>query len=303
MKNIEDRNELVPVEAEATSLIPTTDVQGRVDMMLSNRGYIVEKVKPLLMEGVDVYTLPGMKKPSLGKPGAEKLAAIFGLTAKFEVDKETMEMIGKEANGKPYIAYVCNLSRSGRVAGQGRGATFIEWMRNSYRMIFSDQYNALTPSDKEKCQGPFTGTSKSNGKPYTYWRMPDDPVFDSLALNKAIKMAQKSAFVDAVIRTTGMSDLFTQDLEDMRSDEQEQAHVATAPANGADEPFPGKPAYETKREAKDAAFSSPEGIEQPVPETVPTCDLCGSLMKKRNGARGPFWGCGAYPKCTNIKTI
>ena len=30
------------------------------------------------------------------------------------------------------------------------------------------------------------------------------------------KMSQKSAFVDAVIRTTGMSDLFTQDVEDMK---------------------------------------------------------------------------------------
>ena len=33
--------------------------------------------------------------------------------------------------------------------------------------------------------------------------------------NKTIKMAQKSAFIDAVIRTTGLSDIFTSDLEDM----------------------------------------------------------------------------------------
>ena len=33
--------------------------------------------------------------------------------------------------------------------------------------------------------------------------------------NKAIKMTQKRAFVDAVIRTTGLSDIFTQDIEDM----------------------------------------------------------------------------------------
>ncbi len=33
--------------------------------------------------------------------------------------------------------------------------------------------------------------------------------------NKTIKMAQKSAFVDAVIRTSGLSDFYTQDLEDM----------------------------------------------------------------------------------------
>lgn len=33
--------------------------------------------------------------------------------------------------------------------------------------------------------------------------------------NKAVKMAQKRAYVDAVIRATGLSDIFTQDLEDM----------------------------------------------------------------------------------------
>lgn len=33
--------------------------------------------------------------------------------------------------------------------------------------------------------------------------------------NKTIKMAQKSAFIDSVIRSTGLSDLFTQDIEDM----------------------------------------------------------------------------------------
>lgn len=34
-------------------------------------------------------------------------------------------------------------------------------------------------------------------------------------VNKTIKMAQKSAYIDAVIRASGLSDIFTQDLEDM----------------------------------------------------------------------------------------
>ncbi len=34
-------------------------------------------------------------------------------------------------------------------------------------------------------------------------------------VNKTIKMAQKSAFIDAVLRASGLSDFFTQDLEDM----------------------------------------------------------------------------------------
>ncbi len=37
--------------------------------------------------------------------------------------------------------------------------------------------------------------------------------------NKTLKMAQKSAFIDAVLRASGLSDFFTQDLEDMPSDQ------------------------------------------------------------------------------------
>lgn len=37
--------------------------------------------------------------------------------------------------------------------------------------------------------------------------------------NKTLKMAQKSAFIDAVLRTSGLSDFFTQDLEDMPKEE------------------------------------------------------------------------------------
>lgn len=42
--------------------------------------------------------------------------------------------------------------------------------------------------------------------------------------NKTIKMAQKRAFVDAVIRTTGLSDIFTQDLEDMNLKEEKKQY-------------------------------------------------------------------------------
>ncbi len=286
---------------EAQVIESTTDMQNRVDTYIANRTYIIEKIKPLLIEGTDVYTLPGMTKQSLGKPGAEKLAAFFGLTGKFEVDKDTMEVIGAQANGKQYIAYVCNLSRSGRIAGQGRGATFIEWMRNSYQMVFTKPVG--TP-EKDGWKGPFNGKSKKPPyKDYTFWKVPEPAVFDSLALNKAIKMAQKSAFVDAVIRTTGMSDLFTQDLEDMR--EVIEAEVVTEPANApaTDEPFAGQTSYEKDEEVHNHSLKQENKPVNVGGEEIPSCDLCGRLMKKRKSAKGEFWGCSGYPKCQNIKNL
>jgi hypothetical protein len=46
--------------------------------------------------------------------------------------------------------------------------------------------------------------------------------------NKTLKMAQKSAFIDAVLRSSGLSDFFTQDLEDMPT--QDLRPAPTTPA-------------------------------------------------------------------------
>jgi DNA topoisomerase I len=43
-----------------------------------------------------------------------------------------------------------------------------------------------------------------------------------------------------------------------------------------------------------------------VPSAQPTehvCDKCGSPMALREGRRGPFLGCTAYPKCKNILDV
>lgn len=53
--------------------------------------------------------------------------------------------------------------------------------------------------------------------------------------NKAIKMCQKRAYIDAVIRATGLSDIFTQDLDDM------QEHGSSAPQEAPAQEAPPAP--------------------------------------------------------------
>ena len=250
-----------PAEEQSTevALQSSTEVTERIDTMVSNRAHIIGKIKPMLIENVDVYTLPGMKKLSLGKPGAEKLAAIFGLRASFKVDAEIAGMIGG-LDDRKYVAYVCTLTHNGEFAGEGRGATFVELTRTQYKNMNAKEFAVLAPtidpSDYQQKQGQYG----------LYYRVKDGVVFDQLALNKAIKMAQKSAFVDAVIRTTGMSDLFTQDIEDAPSVSVEE------PAQSVEPDFSDTPATPT--------FTTPtpaSGTNQ--------CPLC-----KREHT-------GPYPKC------
>ncbi len=130
-----------------------------VDNLLSRRSYFISQVLPKLKENQDYFIVRGRK--SLAKGGSEKLASIYNLTASFEKDTDTIEMLGSP---KGLVAFICNLkNRDGVVAGQGRGADMLD---------------------------------RNQGDP-----------------NKTIKMSQKSAYIDAVIRTTGLSDIFTQDIE------------------------------------------------------------------------------------------
>jgi hypothetical protein len=58
-----------------------------------------------------------------------------------------------------------------------------------------------------------------------------------------------------------------------------------------------------------AYFSDIAGVsEKPAtkagedsPSIVPSCPLCGDLMKKRTGKFGEFWGCVNYPECRGTR--
>jgi Topoisomerase DNA binding C4 zinc finger len=36
---------------------------------------------------------------------------------------------------------------------------------------------------------------------------------------------------------------------------------------------------------------------------VPSCPRCGSLMRRRSGRYGQFWGCSRYPRCSGTRNI
>lgn len=136
------------------------DFKSGVDELLEKRSYFISQVLPNLKESADYHVIKGKK--SLSKGGAEKIASIYGFTASFEQDDQTMKAF---ENVKGIIAFVCNLYKGGIRVGQGRGASTL---------------------------------SKNDNDP-----------------NKTLKMATKSSYIDGVIRASGLSDIFTQDLENM----------------------------------------------------------------------------------------
>lgn len=154
------------VEQSKSDLV--TIPEGAIEVMEASLNAMKRFVSSQLNEGQDYGTIPGSRKPSLWKPGAEKLCRIFALGSRIVNKNRIVEDDYVEFD---YTIEVFRL-RDGQTVSQ--------------------------------CEGSANCREKKYQK---------QDAFD--ILNTLKKMAQKRAFVGAVLLGTGASDYFTQDLEDM----------------------------------------------------------------------------------------
>lgn len=125
-------------------------------------------VQSQLKQNHDYGVIPGTSKPTLLKPGAEKINMMLGLTSEFEIIDSTRDW----DNGFFQYQVKCKLIRNNVVVTEGLGSC------NSRERKYVRQ------------------------DPYT---------LD----NTILKMAKKRALIDATLHVASLSDIFTQDLEDM----------------------------------------------------------------------------------------
>ena len=144
--------------------IDTNIVARTMEKIHAFQQVIQKAVKP----GHDIGIIPGTNKPTLLKPGAEKIVMMMGLSSRYEI----MDKV--EDYEKGFFSYNirCTLSRNGY----------------------------------DICEG--VGNCNSRESKY----VKADPY--SIA-NTILKMAKKRAYVDAALSVASLSDIFTQDLEDM----------------------------------------------------------------------------------------
>ena len=133
-------------------------------------------IQKTLKEGHDYGVIPGTgNKPTLLKPGAEKILMLMGVTSEYEI----IERVQDYDRGFFAFTVKCVLSRGGQVITEGVGHTNTRERR-------------------------YTGVKEG--------REPQDPY--TLA-NTVLKMAKKRAQVDATLTIAALSEIFTQDIEDM----------------------------------------------------------------------------------------
>ncbi len=199
-----------------------------------------EFVDGILKPKVDYGIIPGTSdKPTLLKPGAEKLASFFGLRPVFTVNERIDDWTGESRGGEPFFLrdYKCQLYRAGELIGEGCGSCNSWESKYRYRnanrkcpvcgketiIKGKAEYGGgwICFAKKGGCGAKFDAndpqiTGQETGK----IKNPD--IFDQV--NTIDKMAQKRALIAAVLIATNASDYFTQDIEDFVDAEFAEMH-------------------------------------------------------------------------------
>jgi hypothetical protein len=261
----------VPAVVGTHALANLSDQEFETNLAAIRKGQ--ERIKrmqlELLVKGVDYANIPNVDKPSLGKPGAEKLCLAYGLAARIE----TILRRGDGATS-PLITYdaECHLhlgSFDGLEVGVGHG-TCNSW-EVKYRYRDASYVCPECGKELRHSKAPKTGWycwAKLGGcgrefpenepriKSQTIGRI-ENPDPSELA-NTIMKMAEKRAHVDATLRTTAASGIFTQDLED---------NVGAEPAEPAPQgqPQPGEKVARRVQADFEARKASPNTPPEPEP--------------------------------------
>jgi len=149
------------------SIIDNVNLQ-QVSATMQKIAQFQQVIQKTLHQGHDFGIIPGTDKPTLLKPGAEKILMMMGLRSEFEIVDSTRDF------EKGFFQYQvrCRLLKGDMVITEGLGA-------------------CNTRERKYLKMDPFTMD------------------------NTVLKMAKKRALVDATLLVASLSDVFTQDIEDM----------------------------------------------------------------------------------------
>ena len=185
-------------EINALSIIDTVEVEAIANTMAKIQ-QMQSVVQRTLKDGQDYGKVPGADKPTLLKPGGEKICMLFGLNPEYEFLQIT------EDYDKEFFSYNirCTLFRNGQAVAQGVGSCNSK--EKKYRYINVD----TIPKDYVGYQEEFID---KYGR--TRYKINNQDVCS--LVNTILKMAKKRAFIDAVLQVASLSEVFTQDLEDMK---------------------------------------------------------------------------------------
>lgn len=231
----EDGSALRVIDADPVFSVSIAHMQRRM-------AALEQAKKDLLDERTDYMTIPGTQKPSLLKPGAEKLLFLFNIRPEFTVVQSTRDF---QRGFFEYLIRCDGYDRAtGALVGSGLGSA----------NIYEKRYTRIQGPPCQDCNQPLK-KGRSNwfcpqqeggcGRSFGYDKVPanagtrveNDDRFE--LDNTLLKMAQKRGLLAMTLVATAASGMFTQDVEDL------PAYIEGAPAP---KPQPGQPQPNPQRQ-------------------------------------------------------
>lgn len=213
-------HELERVEAVELAMVAQ---EMEIEDLVARHRKIQAAIEEVLVDGIDYGRIPGVNRPTLLKPGAEKLSQLFMLVPEIETQETYHE------DGHYTVKALCYLHHvpTGRRLGPQPALATSRESKYAYRMM-----NPTCPD----CGTDNIRTSKEGG--YYCWRRiggcgnqfaaasdkakqiatqptgrgPNPDLPDTY--NTVLRMACKRAHVAATLAITGASEVFTSDIED-----------------------------------------------------------------------------------------
>lgn len=199
---------------------------------------LVEFTKTVMTPGKDYGNIPGTDKPTLLKPGAEKLCTLFGFAPEFEMADKIVDFKG----GLFYFQYRCKLIRDGQVIATGLGSC--NTMEKKYRYRNAERVcpncgKSTIIKGKAEYGGGWLCFAKKGGCG-TKFAEQDKSITEQIVgqientepfdlINTVDKMAQKRSLVAAILIGANASEFYTQDVEDLGYIEGEYHEVEPEP--------------------------------------------------------------------------
>ena len=167
-------------------------------------------LKNILTENHDYGKIPGCgDKATLLKPGAEKILMAMGITSTYELIEHT-----ENFEGLGFFAYTvkCILNKNGIKITEGLGHANSREKKWAYEFVYEKDLPDGT--DKELLKKKKIETNKG-----TFYKYEVEADANSKA-NTILKMAKKRAQIDAVLSVASLSEIFTQDFDDLPQEEE-----------------------------------------------------------------------------------
>ena len=184
---MENENQLQTTEQQIAVRPGSIPIDAQmVARLKEQRKVLMEYISSQLKEGSDFGIIPGCKKPSLWKPGAEKLRTLFNL--KITMNQEYRELDRDKNFG--LFCYKAAVIYNDALISECEGSC------NSQEKKYAERkrWDYCEIKKKKLCT------------------MENTPVCD--ILNTIQKMSQKRASVGAITLAVGASDFFNQDFDD-----------------------------------------------------------------------------------------